>query len=163
MDGGTPIAAAGLKVNAFAVNLRHPRWIEVLPNGDVLVAEASNAVRPATSLFDYAMISTLKRAAAIGVSANRITRLRDEDGDGVAEVAELFLDGLNQPFGMALLGDAFYVGNTDGVVAFRYDAGTKRVHGPGAKLLGFQARRPLDAQLVAQPRRFEALCGRRVA
>ena len=138
MDGGTPIAAAGLKVNAFAVNLRHPRWIEVLPNGDVLVAEASNAVRPATSLFDYAMISTLKRAAAIGVSANRITRLRDEDGDGVAEVAELFLDGLNQPFGMALLGDAFYVGNTDGVVAFRYDAGTKRIDGPGAKLLGFK-------------------------
>src|SRR6201992_3521710 len=72
-EGEKPTAAAGLEVNAFATGLNHPRWINVLPNGDVLVAEAMNAERPARSIFDYAMVSTLKRAAAMGVSANRIT------------------------------------------------------------------------------------------
>jgi glucose/arabinose dehydrogenase len=93
----------------------------VLPSGDVLVAEASNTPRAVMrNLFDYAMVSTMRRAAAMGVSANRITLLRDADGDGVAETQQVFLEGLNQPFGMALLGDRFYVGNTDGVVAFPY-------------------------------------------
>src|SRR5271170_5946425 len=112
--GQTPVAAPGLNVNAFATGLKHPRWICVLPNRDVLVAEAMNADRPPRSLFDYAMVSTMRRAAAMGVSANRITLLRDADGDGVAEIQEVFMAGLNQPFGMALLGDTFYVGNTDG-------------------------------------------------
>ncbi len=106
--GQSPIAAPGLKVNAFAANLDHPRWIHLLPNGDVLVAEAMNADRPARSVFDYAMVSTMRRAAAMGVSPNRITLLRDADGDGVAEIREVFMAGLNQPFGMALLGDTFY-------------------------------------------------------
>jgi len=75
---------------------------------------------PIKTFFDYAMFSTLKRAAAVGPSPNRITLLRDKDGDGVAEIRNVFLDGLNQPFGMALLGQTFYVGNTDGVVAFPY-------------------------------------------
>jgi glucose/arabinose dehydrogenase len=116
--GQTPVAAPGLKVNAFATGLKHPRWIHALPNGDVLVAEASNTPRAAMrNLFDYAMVSTMRRAAAVGVSANRITLLRDADGDGVAEIQQVFLEGLNQPFGMALLGDTFYVGNTDGVAS----------------------------------------------
>jgi glucose/arabinose dehydrogenase len=136
--GQTPIAAPGLKVNAFATNLKHPRWINVLPNGDVLIAEATNVPRPPKSIFDYAMVSTMKRAAATGVSANRITLLRDADGDGVAEIQEVFLDGLNQPFGMALLGDTFYVGNTDGVVAFPYTAGTNRITGAGRTLTTFK-------------------------
>ena len=84
------------------------------------------------------MISTMKRAAAVGVSPNRITLLRDADGDGVAETREVFLDGLNQPFGMALLGDTFYVGNTDGVVAFPYAAGADRITAPGRKLAEFK-------------------------
>jgi glucose/arabinose dehydrogenase len=115
--GQTPVAAPGLKVNAFAAGLDHPRWIELLPNGDVLVAESMSADRPPTSIFDCAMVSTMRRADAVGVSANRITLLRDANADGVAEVRLAFLEGLNQPFGMALLGDTFYVGNTDGVVA----------------------------------------------
>jgi glucose/arabinose dehydrogenase len=138
VPGQTPIAAPGLKVNAFATGLAHPRWIQTLPNGDVLVAEATNATRPPRSVFDYAMVSTMKRAAAMGVSANRITLLRDADGDGVAEIREVFLDGLNQPFGMALLGDTFYVGNTDGVVAFPYTPGATRITAPGRKLTTFK-------------------------
>jgi len=81
-----PVAAAGLRVNAFATGLKHPRWIQLLPNGDVLTAEALFMPEPAKSIFDYAMTSTMKRAAAVGVSPNRITLLRDADGDGVAEV-----------------------------------------------------------------------------
>ena len=80
----------------------------------------------------------MRRAAAMGVSANRITLLRDADGDGVAEIREVFLEGLNQPFGMALLGDTFYVGNTDGVVAFPYTRGRTRITAPGRKLTTFK-------------------------
>jgi hypothetical protein len=137
-EGQTPIAAPGLKVNAFAVGLDHPRWMESLPNGDVLVAEAMSMDRPPTSLFDYAMVSTLRRADAMGVSANRITLLRDADSDGLAEIRNVFLDGLNQPFGMALLDDTFYVGNTDGLVAFPYTAGATRIFGPGRQLATFK-------------------------
>jgi glucose/arabinose dehydrogenase len=84
IQGQTPVAAAGLKVNAFATGLKHPRWIQVLPNGDVLVAESTTVPSAAVrNLFDYAMFSTMRRAAAVGVSANRITLLRDADGDGL--------------------------------------------------------------------------------
>jgi glucose/arabinose dehydrogenase len=138
-EGQTPRAAPGLKVNAFATGLKHPRWIEVLPNGNVLIAESSNVPRDVMrNLFDYAMVSTMKRAGAVGVSANRITLLRDADGDGVAEIQEVFLEGLNQPFGMALLGDTIYVGNTDGVVAFPYETGTRRITAPGRTLVTFK-------------------------
>jgi glucose/arabinose dehydrogenase len=136
--GQTPIAASGLKVNAFAMDLDHPRWIEVLSNGDVLVAEATSLDRSARSVFDYAMVSTMRRGAAMGASANRITLLRDTDGDGVAETREEFLKGQSQPFGMALVGDTFYVGNTDGVVAFPYTAGASRITAPGRKLVTFK-------------------------
>src|SRR5471030_1832990 len=97
--GHTPVAAPGLKVNAFATGLKHPRWIHVLPNGDVLVAEATQVQGPVRSVFGYAMQATMRRAAALGVSANRITLLRDTDGDGIAEKCEIFMEGLNQPFG----------------------------------------------------------------
>jgi glucose/arabinose dehydrogenase len=136
--GQTPIAAAGLKVNAFAAGLKHPRWINILPNGDVTVAEALFLPGPVKSVFDYAMVSTMRRAAAVGVSPNRITLLRDADGDGVAETKTAFLEGLSQPFGMALLGDTFYVGNTDGVVAFPYTPGASRIDAPGRKLTAFK-------------------------
>jgi glucose/arabinose dehydrogenase len=137
--GQMPVAAPGLKVNAFAVDLDHPRWIQVLPNRDVLIAESMNAPRAAMrNIFDYAMVATMRRAGAAGVSANRITLLRDADGDGVAETRSVFLERLNQPFGMALLGDTFYVGNTDGVVAFPYAAGASRITTPGRKLVEFK-------------------------
>jgi hypothetical protein len=137
-DGQLPVAAQGLKVNAFATGLEHPRWINVLPNGDVLVAEATQVAGPPRSVFHYAMQATMRRADALGVSANRITLLRDKDGDGVAETRKTFMEGLNQPFGMALLGDTFYVGNTDGVVAFPYVAGADRITAEGRKLVTFK-------------------------
>jgi glucose/arabinose dehydrogenase len=137
-QGQTPVAAPGLKVNAFAAGLKHPRWIQLLPNGDVLTAEALFLPGPIKTVFDYAMYSTMKRAAAVGVSPNRITLLRDADGDGVAETRQAFLEELNQPFGMALLGDTLYVGNTDGVVAFPYKEGATRITAPGRKLTGFK-------------------------
>jgi hypothetical protein len=84
------------------------------------------------------MVATMQRAAAVGVSANRITLLRDADGDGVAETQEVFLERLNQPFGMALLGETFYVGNTDGVVAFPYTPGADRITAPGRTLATFK-------------------------
>jgi glucose/arabinose dehydrogenase len=137
-EGQKPVAAPGLKVNAFATGLRHPRWINVLPNGDVLIAEANQVTGPARSVFSYAMQATMQRAHALGDSANRITLLRDADGDGIAEKREIFMEGLNQPFGMALLGDTFYVGNTDGVVAFPYTAGADRITASGKKLVTFK-------------------------
>jgi glucose/arabinose dehydrogenase len=137
-DGQTPVAAPGLKVNAFATGLKHPRWIDVLPIGDVLVAEATQVQGPVRTLFSYAMQATMRRAAALGISANRITLLRDSDGDGIAERREIFMEGLNQPFGMALLGDTFYVGNTDGVMAFPYAAGADRIAATGRKLASFK-------------------------
>jgi glucose/arabinose dehydrogenase len=150
-DGQTPVAAPGLKVNPFATGLDHPRWIEVLPNGDVLVAESMSIDRPPRSLFDYAMVSTMRRADAMGVSANRITLLRDADGDGVAEIREIFLDGLNQPFGMSLVGDTFYVGNTDGLVAFPYTQGMTRISGPGRTLATFKPAGHWTRSLLASP------------
>jgi glucose/arabinose dehydrogenase len=149
--GQTPTAAAGLKVNAFATDLDHPRWIEVLPNGDVLVAESMSVDRSPRSLFDYAMVSTMRRANAMGVSANRITLLRDADGDGVAEIREVFLDGLNQPFGMALRNDTFYVGNTDGLMAFPYTPGATRITAPGRQLAALKPAGHWTRSLLLSP------------
>ncbi|MDG1211204.1 MAG: sorbosone dehydrogenase family protein [Paracoccaceae bacterium] len=136
--GKTPNAAPGLKVNAFATGLDHPRWMEVMPNGDVLVAEAMSTPGGIRTPFDYAIVATMKRAKATGVSANRITRLSDADGDGIAETQETFLTGLNQPFGMALKGETFYVGNTDGIVTYNYDPATGNVSGEGKKITDFK-------------------------
>jgi glucose/arabinose dehydrogenase len=150
-DRQKPAAAPGLKVNAFATGLKHPRWIYVLPNGDVLIAEATEVPGPVRSVFGYAMQATMRRAAALGVSANRITLLRDRDGDGVAETCEIFMEGLNQPFGMALLGDTFYVGNTDGVVAFPYVSGADRITAPGRTLTRFKSGGHWTRSLLPSP------------
>ena len=151
-EGQKPIAAAGLKVNAFAKGLNHPRWIYVLPSGDVLVAEATTVPRAAMrSAFDYAMTSSMRRAGALGESANRITLLRDADRDGVAETRNTFLEGLNQPFGMALLGDKFYVGNTDGVVVFPYGEGANQITAPGQSLVPFKPGGHWTRSLLASP------------
>ena len=136
--GTKPAAAAGLQVNAFASGLDHPRSILVLPNGDITVAEAMFLPEPSKSLFDIAMVSTMKRAAAVGISPNRITLLRDANRDGVAETRETFLQGLSQPFGMALLGNDFYVGNADGLVVFPYTDGATKISAPGRALLPFK-------------------------
>ena len=150
-QGQKPIAASGLRVNAFATNLKHPRWIHVLPNGDVLAAEALTVPAPMKTVFDYAMYATMERAAAVGVSPNRITLLRDADGDGAAEIRNVFLEGLNQPFGMALIRDTFYVGNTDGVAAFPYAVGASRITGPGRKLTEFKSGGHWTRSLLPSP------------
>ena len=149
--GHAPTAAPGLAVDAFATDLVHPRWLHVLPNDDVLVAEALQGAEPIRSAFDYAITSTMRRAAAIGVSANRITLFRDADGDGVAEVRETFLDKQSQPFGMALVGETFYVGNTDGVVAFPYRGGETRIDAPGTRLVDFKPGGHWTRSLIASP------------
>src|SRR3954471_5591239 len=150
-DGQKPTAAPGLKVNAFAKDLDHPRWINVLPNGDVLIAEATQIAGAPRSVFHYAMQATMRRAAALGVSANRITLLRDKDGDGVAEVRGAFMENLSQPFGMALVGDTFYVGNTDGVMAFPYVANADRITAPGKRLTNFKPNGHWTRSLLASP------------
>lgn len=157
--GQTPTVAPGLKVNAFAKDLDHPRWIHVLPSGDVLVAEAQPERKAAGSLFDYAMQTTLERAGARGESANRISRLRDADGDGVAEIREVFLDNQNQPFGMAMADGTFYVGNTDGIVAFPYKDGATRIDGPGKKLVDFKPGGHWTRSLLFSPDRRKLYAG----
>jgi glucose/arabinose dehydrogenase len=157
--GHAPSAAPGLKVNAFAAGLQHPRWIEVLPNGDVLVAESITQAAPPTSLMDRAMQATMRRAHALGVSQNRILLFRDGDRDGVAETREVFLDGQNQPFGMALVDGVFYVANTDGVVAFAYKDGATRLDGPGRRLVAFQPGGHWTRSLIASPDRTRIYVG----
>jgi glucose/arabinose dehydrogenase len=127
--GGAPGAAAGLAVKAFASGLDHPRWLLVLPNGDVLVAETNAPERPEDKkgIRGYVMGKVMAKAGAAVPSANRITLLRDADGDGVAETKTAFLKGLNSPFGMALVGDMLYVANTDGIVRFPYREGAHEI------------------------------------
>lgn len=149
--GHVPSAAPGLRVNAFAEGLDHPRWIEVLPNGDVLVAESKEQPGPPKKLMDHAVQATMRRARAIGISANRISLWRDADGDGVAEIREPFLENQNQPFGMALVDGTFYVGNTDGIVAFPYADGATRIEGPGRTLVSFKAHGHWTRSLIVSP------------
>ena len=120
-----PVAAQGLAVEAFARDLSHPRWLHVLPNGDVLVAETNGPERPEEyrGLRGRAMKWVMKRAGAGVPSADRISLLRDTDGDGVADVRKPFLEHLKSPFGMALVGDAFYVAEADALVRYRLPQG----------------------------------------
>src|SRR5512132_643312 len=101
--GAKPTAAGGLSVGAYAGGLDHPRWLYVLPNGDVLVAETNGPPRPDDNkgIKGWFTKRVMKRAGAGVPSANRISLLRDVDGDGVAETRTVFLQGLNSPFGMA--------------------------------------------------------------
>ncbi len=131
-----PVAAAGLNVGEFARDLDHPRWLYELPNGDVLVAESNSPPREGGGITGWIM-KTLMRSAGAGVpSANRITLLRDADGDGTAEVRMPFLTGLASPFGMALVGDQLYVANHDALVAFPYKPGETRITAAPSKVVG---------------------------
>jgi glucose/arabinose dehydrogenase len=128
-------------VEAFARGLNHPRWLYVLPNGDVLVAETNAPPKPRGSqgLKDWIAGLVMARAGATVRSANRITLLRDTDGNGVADVRTVLLDGLNSPFGMALVGDHLYVANTDAVLRFAYATGDTRIDAPGTKVVDLPA------------------------
>lgn len=135
-EGAAPKPAPGFKVGAFAVDLDHPRWIYELPNGDILVAETAGPAWPAGifSLRWWAMGFVMTRAGAGVKSANRITLLRDADGDGVAEVKLPFLENLYSPFGMALVGDQLYVANADALVRFPYVPGATRIDAAPVKI-----------------------------
>jgi glucose/arabinose dehydrogenase len=138
--GMKPVAAEGLEVTAFATGLSHPRWLYTLPNGDVLVAETAAPPSPADKGLKGAVMKKMMEKAGSAVpSANRITLLRDADGDGVAELRTRFLAGLNSPFGMALVGDQLYVANTDAIVKFPYRDGAIGITAAGAKLADLPA------------------------
>jgi glucose/arabinose dehydrogenase len=139
--GMTPVSVAGTTVNAFARDLDHPRWLYVLPNGDVLVAETNAPPRPeyATGIKGWFFRRYQKKAGGAVPSANRITLLRDADGDGVAEVRSVLLSGLNAPFGMVLVGDTLYVANSDALVRFQYAAGQTEITAAAVKMLDLPA------------------------
>jgi glucose/arabinose dehydrogenase len=133
---GTPRAPEGFAVTLFAANLQYPRWLHVLPNGDVLVAEARTE---APAALPPEVRKELEASGSFGASADRISRLRDRDGDGRAETRETFLDGLKQPFGMLALGEHFYVANTDALLRYPFDSAAGRVTGKGRKILDLPA------------------------
>jgi glucose/arabinose dehydrogenase len=136
-EGAGPAAGDGLRVVAFADRLDHPRWLFVLPNGDVLVAETNAPPKPGDAKGIKGFVyKEVQKAAGAGVpSANRITLLRDADGDGVAETRSVFLEGLNSPFGMTLIGDDLYVAETDAVLRFTYQEGQTKITTPGAMVV----------------------------
>jgi glucose/arabinose dehydrogenase len=140
-EGGKPTAAAGLNVVAFAKGFDHPRWVYVLPNGDVLVAESNAPKRPdeGTGIKGWVMGLVQGWAGAGVPSADRITLLRDKDGDGIAETKTVFLKGLTSPFGMALVGSDLYVANTDAIMRFKYQEGATEITTAGEKFVDLPA------------------------
>jgi glucose/arabinose dehydrogenase len=142
--GAAPAAAQGLRVNAFAEGLDHPRWMLALPNGDVLVAETNKPPKPDDKkggIKAWIAGLVMKKAGAAVPSANRITLLRDSDGDGLAELKTPFLTGLYSPFGMALVGSTLYVANANAVVAFPYQEGATRIDASPRKITDLPAGR----------------------
>ncbi|WP_236201781.1 PQQ-dependent sugar dehydrogenase [Pseudomonas pseudonitroreducens] len=134
--GQMPRAAQGLEVQRFADQLEHPRWLYVLPNGDVLVAESSAPPKEESGgLKDWVAGKVMAKAGASVPSANRITLLRDADGDGVPEQRSVLLEGLFSPFGMALVDNWLYVANADAVVRFPYQTGETTISAPAEKVV----------------------------
>ncbi|WDR34508.1 sorbosone dehydrogenase family protein [Pseudomonas serboccidentalis] len=127
--GGKPTAAAGTQVTAFAEGLDHPRWLYVLPNGDVLVAETNAPPKPDdnSGIRGWVSKKVMSKAGAGVPSPNRITLLRDADHDGVAETRTVFLQNLNSPFGMTLVGNDLYVADTDRLLRFHYEPGATEI------------------------------------
>ena len=140
-SGEMPRAAPGMSVNAFATGLDHPRWLYVLPNGDVLVAETNSPPKPddGKGIKGAAQKVIQGYAGAEVPTANRITLLRDTKGTGVADVRSTFLSNLNSPFGMALVGNTLYVADTDAIRAFSYKTGEIRIADVGRKVTDLPA------------------------
>lgn len=140
-DGAKPIATQGFKVEAYATSLNHPRWIYVLPNGDVLVAETNAPAKPGANKGVKAFFAKreMKKAGAASTSANRITLLRGVDEEGKAKMQAIFLQGLNSPFGMALTGNDFYVADTDAILRFHYNSGDTSINSKPVKIADLPA------------------------
>jgi glucose/arabinose dehydrogenase len=138
-SGETPSVGAGLQIQAMAVGLMHPRIVYALPNGDVLVVESNS---PGTKPYrpkDYIQGKVKARAGAAAKGGNRITLLRDADGDGRPELRTVLVDHLHSPYGVAVVGDTLYVADTDAIIAFKYALGATKVAGPGVKLADLPA------------------------
>lgn len=136
-DGAKPVSPEGTTVTAFARNLDHPRWIYVLPNGDVLVAETNAPPRPedGKGIKGWFFKRFQRKAGGAVPSANRITLLRDADRDGTADTRSVFVSGLNAPFGMTLVGNAFYVANSDALIRFPYSEGDTQITAASIKVV----------------------------
>lgn len=139
--GEKPLAAKGLRVDVFAAGLEHPRWLFVLPNGDVLVAETNAPAKETKGLQAWLMNRVMTRAGARAPSGDRISLLRDADGDGVAEQRSVFLQGLHSPFGMTLIGNTLYVAHADSLWQYRYAEGATEIREPGTRVLELPAGR----------------------
>jgi glucose/arabinose dehydrogenase len=137
--GEAPVPAPGFAVEAYATGLEHPRWLYVLPNGDVLVAETNKPAKEPEGVRGRVMAALMQRAGAAVPSPDRITLLRDANRNGRVEARHVFLEDLHSPFGMALVGDTLYVANTDAVLAFPYAEGDTRIDTPGRKLADLPA------------------------
>lgn len=133
--GAAPTPAAGLAVTRFADGLAHPRWLYLLPNGDVLLAESSSKPSKGSGPETLIANNMMRSGGAFSEDANHITLLRDTDGDGDADVRVKYLAGLNQPTGMALIGDSLYVANTDALLRFPYVAGADSITATGEKIV----------------------------
>jgi glucose/arabinose dehydrogenase len=140
--GEAPVVAPGLVVERFAEGLDHPRNLYTLPNGDILVAETNSPPRKMGGVEGFVMKWLMGKAGADVPSANRITLLRDANGDGQAELKTPFLTGLNSPFGMVLIGEKLYVANTNGLLGFPYKTGDTKITAKGKELTKFNARAP---------------------
>ena len=140
-NGGMPAAGSGLKVAAFADNLDHPRNLYVLPNGDVLVAETNAPPKPedGKGIKGWFMKLAYKRAGSTTPSANRITLLRDTDGDGTPDQRSVFLDKLSSPYGMALIDNDLFVADSDALLRFPYHAGDTQITAVGSKVTDLPA------------------------
>ncbi|QDL94980.1 sorbosone dehydrogenase family protein (plasmid) [Paroceanicella profunda] len=141
-EGTAPTPAEGLTVQAFATGLDHPRWLHVLPNGDVLVAESNKQPAAPSGLRSLVEEQLMAAAGAGSPSADRITLLRDADHDGIAETRTILRDGLTSPFGMALVGDTLYVADTDALLAFPYTEGATRIDAPATQVVALPSGPP---------------------
>jgi glucose/arabinose dehydrogenase len=155
----TPTVAPGLKIQAVATGLKHPRSLYTLPNGDILVSEsiappAASIKRPKDLIMGWIEAMATSGGGGSNEGSNRISILRDADGDGVAEVHQVFIDHLNSPFGVTLVGNDLYVADTDAIMRFPYKEGDTKISDPGTKLTDLPGG-PIDhhwtKSLVASP------------
>ena len=137
--GETPSVPAGLKIEAIATGLKHPRMVYTLPNGDILVVESNGPGTEAFRVKDYIQGKVKARAGSAAKGGNRITLLRDTNGDGKPDLQTVFIDHLHSPFGVVLVGNTLYVANTDAIVAFPYTTGETRITAPPAHLADLPA------------------------
>ena len=139
--GAHPEPAPGLAVARFADDLAHPRWLYVLPNGDVLVAETDAPPKPedGKGIRGFFMKQFMKKAGSAKPSANRITLLRDANGDGAVDTRTVFLRNVHSPFGMALVGNDLYVAATDALLRFPYEPGATAINAAGTKVADLPA------------------------